>query len=580
MQGENSTQTSKIGIIGIPVQRSGKVFAYNAGKTDGLVETDNPAPVNSSFYDEFTLTTGVSALLSNESSHHPDIMAAKTNSSFSKDGEVDVLPREDFPSVLGDEQKQSIETQSDLEDDGNLVRKDIALTRDVGVVDETHKPFITDSENGQPQRQSSPLLMESVVTSAMPVLTKGPIDNPPTVSAKSQKTDDTLKGYEFPSFSEQETMNVRTANGRHKLELGESVAADGPPTSNSKMDAAKAHEIQIEKRYSDSTIVDKSAPIVPSLPDNPSNEHINRLGEETLSRLSREEKFGKGLSAVASGQVLAKSDDTTLLQRPSEGAQRIISVSGEVINLFSDKSHHPVAWHPTQGLAFSAMPQTKAGETNTKPPYQPSYQVGHSTSLVKNQTSLPKMDSLDTLINPALNDLETLQEKGVLATTGDAEMRSIAASPDAGKTAESVVLSRTLPPELRQAEVARHIALQISHAAANGAETAIDLQLNPEELGQLKFRMSFTENGIAVIIQADRSETHDLLKRHIDQLHAQFASMGFGEADISFSEQPQDSMDRDQLADAEEQVIDDTEINSSEIDGMNQHIHLGVDIRI
>src|SRR5690606_21551545 len=61
----------------------------------------------------------------------------------------------------------------------------------------------------------------------------------------------------------------------------------------------------------------------------------------------------------------------------------------------------------------------------------------------------------------------------------------------------------------------------------------IEIALNPVELGRVRMELSRTENGVTVSIIADRPETLDLMRRHIDQLAAEFHRLGY--TDIAFS---------------------------------------------
>ena len=72
--------------------------------------------------------------------------------------------------------------------------------------------------------------------------------------------------------------------------------------------------------------------------------------------------------------------------------------------------------------------------------------------------------------------------------------------------------------------------------APDAANDVIELQLRPEELGHLRFRMVQGEHGLLFSISADRPETLDLLRRHVDQLARSLSDLGYGGASFSFGE--------------------------------------------
>jgi hypothetical protein len=99
-------------------------------------------------------------------------------------------------------------------------------------------------------------------------------------------------------------------------------------------------------------------------------------------------------------------------------------------------------------------------------------------------------------------------------------------------------------PELRLAamlggggasQMARHVAIQLSNAAAKGADRPIDLTLNPAELGRVRITLTPGDGGMVVSVSAERPETLDLMRRHIDVLDQEFRDLGYGGTGFSFS---------------------------------------------
>ncbi|MBV2359323.1 flagellar hook-length control protein FliK [Thalassococcus sp. CAU 1522] len=66
-------------------------------------------------------------------------------------------------------------------------------------------------------------------------------------------------------------------------------------------------------------------------------------------------------------------------------------------------------------------------------------------------------------------------------------------------------------------------------------DSVVELRLDPEELGHVRMQITAGETGLQMAIAADRPETLDLLRRHIDQLARALAAAGYGEASFEFS---------------------------------------------
>jgi hypothetical protein len=67
------------------------------------------------------------------------------------------------------------------------------------------------------------------------------------------------------------------------------------------------------------------------------------------------------------------------------------------------------------------------------------------------------------------------------------------------------------------------------------ARGPVELILNPEEMGRLRFEMSLQGDSVTIHVSADRAETLDLLRRHGDQLVEEMKAAGFLSANLDFS---------------------------------------------
>ena len=64
----------------------------------------------------------------------------------------------------------------------------------------------------------------------------------------------------------------------------------------------------------------------------------------------------------------------------------------------------------------------------------------------------------------------------------------------------------------------------------------VEILLNPEELGHLRFEIHHKADQMRVVLSVERPETMDLLRRNADQLLGEFRAAGFSGASLSFGQ--------------------------------------------
>ncbi|MEO0702069.1 MAG: flagellar hook-length control protein FliK [Pseudomonadota bacterium] len=84
------------------------------------------------------------------------------------------------------------------------------------------------------------------------------------------------------------------------------------------------------------------------------------------------------------------------------------------------------------------------------------------------------------------------------------------------------------------AETARHVAIQVAEALRQGSGT-FEITLSPEELGRVRLSVGVVDGAMLVNLSAERPETLDLMRRHIDMLQAEARAEGFATLSFSFS---------------------------------------------
>ncbi|WP_211089783.1 flagellar hook-length control protein FliK [Thalassobius vesicularis] len=115
------------------------------------------------------------------------------------------------------------------------------------------------------------------------------------------------------------------------------------------------------------------------------------------------------------------------------------------------------------------------------------------------------------------------------------EVEGVAKQPE-GAATDALFKPQTTAPHFRATEpgatIPRQILQQLTEATPAAGDT-IEISLSPEELGRVQLSAAKTEHGVMLVVQAERPETLDLMRRHLPELMQDLRDMGFG--DISYS---------------------------------------------
>ncbi|EAQ44179.1 flagellar hook-length control protein [Roseobacter sp. MED193] len=118
---------------------------------------------------------------------------------------------------------------------------------------------------------------------------------------------------------------------------------------------------------------------------------------------------------------------------------------------------------------------------------------------------------------------------------GEAQLLSADLTPDLPGLSQLLTEAVAQPGTVHRPETPRLVAVQLAQAFFAKGERNVDVALNPEELGRVKMRVSTSETGITVVIQTERAETGDLMRRHIHELADEFRKMGFENVSFEFN---------------------------------------------
>ncbi|OWY00161.1 hypothetical protein B6V76_17015 [Thioclava sp. IC9] len=91
-------------------------------------------------------------------------------------------------------------------------------------------------------------------------------------------------------------------------------------------------------------------------------------------------------------------------------------------------------------------------------------------------------------------------------------------------------------PQPAPASIAQSIAHQIGISLQRMPDRPVEIALSPKELGHVRMILHASQHGMTVAIQADRAETLDLMRRHIDTFAREIHDLGYGTLDFQFSQ--------------------------------------------
>lgn len=85
-------------------------------------------------------------------------------------------------------------------------------------------------------------------------------------------------------------------------------------------------------------------------------------------------------------------------------------------------------------------------------------------------------------------------------------------------------------------DIPRGIARQIAETLQRLPDGPVEVALRPEELGHVRITLATRDDAIHVTIHAERPETADLMRRHIEVLANEFRGLGYREVGFDFGQ--------------------------------------------
>jgi flagellar hook-length control protein FliK len=233
---------------------------------------------------------------------------------------------------------------------------------------------------------------------------------------------------------------------------------------------------------------------------------------------------------------------TEQCQRPAEPAKSDVLA----------RQTSPVS-QPQAGVAAATNAKVEMPETRAKKPevQTTSATDGKSTDVVTTEQVLKRRNAnghsqiasqsisspkpTDGTLTAPNNSLESVAVLTASGDAGDSALGGIDAARAVRSEASQPFFVRTAAMAPQQQ--AANIGAQIADVARQGQPGQIELRLNPEELGRLKMTFEGNETSMIVTITAERPETSELMRRHIEQLAREMAANGFENVQFKFAQE-------------------------------------------
>jgi len=185
------------------------------------------------------------------------------------------------------------------------------------------------------------------------------------------------------------------------------------------------------------------------------------------------------------------------------------------------------------------------GTVRNEAPSPPPIEVSASDKSTKPKSSNLESDvqqmpqNTDTKAISSISNMAVFNSKNIPAQAFQMELESIRETDVRQENVFSLALDKDQligGGKLFIPEIIRQIAPQLVPAISRDAGNTTEIALNPVELGKLRMNVTIHDGVVALQIMAERPETADLLRRHIESLAAELHALGFGDVTFSFSE--------------------------------------------
>lgn len=142
-----------------------------------------------------------------------------------------------------------------------------------------------------------------------------------------------------------------------------------------------------------------------------------------------------------------------------------------------------------------------------------------------------------TPVSPVIYGSEALAVSGADGAAGSEAKADSVSGQTAGARNVGYSPSGAATPAFTPSPVQQVATAMLSATTAATQSGSVDVSLYPEELGRVRLFFAPAELGLTVLVQAERSETLDMLRRNIELLGDDLRRQGFGDVAFEFGGQ-------------------------------------------
>lgn len=259
----------------------------------------------------------------------------------------------------------------------------------------------------------------------------------------------------------------------------------------------------------------------PPLPTTGTPSTVPEIARPILADSARSTSDSRAITETPEQKIAPTNSAVAPAQTPVQTSLPIKS-----FRPLSDQVQTPEVDRRGRGAAPDVPPETTLAQTLSKTKTLPAI-FGASPALVQHEA----------VIKAAVQKL---------ASSAEFAMDDFGLPSASGERASAAAQMPTAAPATAGVETARHVANQIAVAVTAQPGRTTEISLNPEELGRVRLNLVAVDSAITVTVLAERPETGDLMRRHIDILNQEFKALGYDDINFAFGDAPQDQPEADE----------------------------------
>ncbi len=260
-----------------------------------------------------------------------------------------------------------------------------------------------------------------------------------------------------------------------------------------------------------------SAPPTASLPPE-AGERQPRASEHATGSAQETTGTQRHVVSPAPQDAAAKVGGTPALGREAVDGVRVSSGRNDSATIARHPPDHAQATPSVSDIALlpETSPEKSFGDVRALSTQRDVVSIAGAVD------ALPKGPLSDGVVLPDARAIDSVAAETILSESRTTDLRAAEARPAAEPVSPRLDLSRSGD--------------QLTEIARRLPDGPVEVTLSPEELGKVRFAILGTEGQMSVQIVAERAETLDLLRRHIDVLASELREQGYDQVSFSFGQ--------------------------------------------